>query len=77
MHGNVWERCLDGFSFVGLPGGRVVHPRGPSTGSNRVFRGGGWNFYARDCRLAVRISNVAFDLCASIGFRVVLLPSGP
>ena len=77
MHGNVWEWCLDGFTFVGLPGGRVVDPRGPSTDSNRMFRGGGWNFYARDCRSALRGSNVPSDQCASIGFRVVLLPSGP
>ena len=77
MHGNVWEWCLDGFTFVGLPGGRVVDPRGPSTDSNRMFRGGGWNFYARDCRSALRASNVPSDQCASIGFRVVLLPSGP
>lgn len=40
MHGNVWEWCQD---WMGdYPGGAVVDPQGPTTGSDRVFRGGYW-----------------------------------
>ena len=54
MHGNVWEWCQD---WKGdYPRGAVTDPTGPSSGSNRVFRGGSWYFNARNCRSANRIS---------------------
>ena len=37
MHGNVQEWCLDFFSSTGMYG---VDPKGPSSGSDRVIRGG-------------------------------------
>jgi formylglycine-generating enzyme required for sulfatase activity len=39
VHGNVWEWVQDWYGNS-LPGG--VDPRGPSTGSYRVIRGGSW-----------------------------------
>jgi len=40
MHGNVWEWCGD---WAGdYPGGEVTDPTGPSTGTNRINRGGCW-----------------------------------
>jgi formylglycine-generating enzyme required for sulfatase activity len=52
MHGNVWEFCSD---FYGLyPSGSVVDPKGPSTGTSRVYRGGSWADFAEECRSAPR-----------------------
>ena len=44
-------------SGVGIGMGRMlvaVIPRGPSSGSYRVFRGGSWDYHAFDCRTAYR-----------------------
>jgi formylglycine-generating enzyme required for sulfatase activity len=71
MHGNVWEWCQDWWS-LSLPGGSVTDPQGPSTGSCRVIRGGGWYGYARYCRSAVRGGNYPAIRYSGIGFRVVL-----
>lgn len=38
MMGNVWEWCLDWHGDY--PTSSVVHPKGPTSGSHRVFRGG-------------------------------------
>ena len=52
MLGNVREWVGD---WKGdYPGGTVTDPSGPRSGSNRVFRGGGWLFIARICRSAYR-----------------------
>ncbi len=52
MHGNVWEWCQD--RDGDYPIGQVTDPTGPSSGTYRMFRGGGWNYYAWNCRSAFR-----------------------
>lgn len=73
MSGNVGEWCKDWYSssYVSYD---TNNPTGPSSGSGRVRRGGGWYDYARFCRVSNR------DDCAPDGrnyypgFRVVLVP---
>ena len=73
MHGNVIEWCLDLYS--GLGSSAVTDPKGPNSGSYRVFRGGGWNAGgARYCRSAFRSNSDPSSFSSNFGFRVVLLP---
>jgi hypothetical protein len=58
MHGNVWEWCQDLYS---------------SGSSDRVTRGGGWNYYAYYCRSANRYYPFPSSRNDLLGFRLVRL----
>ncbi|MFM8215489.1 MAG: formylglycine-generating enzyme family protein, partial [Pirellula sp.] len=74
MHGNVWEWCSD---CIGeYPNGAVSDPTGPRDGSFRVFRGGGWDSEAANCRSASRSRRNPSLRTGNVGFRVALSPSG-
>jgi formylglycine-generating enzyme required for sulfatase activity len=68
MHGNVWEWCEDWYGDY--PSGKVTDPAGPSTGSERVLRGGGWGSDARTCRSATRSGGAPVNRFGIIGFRL-------
>ena len=73
MTGNVKEWCKDWYanSYVSYD---TNNPVGPSSGSNRVFRGSSWWFSASSCRVANRSSGSPDFRDDDLGFRVVLLP---
>ena len=74
MHGNVSEWCLDWYGESYYSNSPVTDPEGPSTGSNRILRDGGWDDRASLCRVAFRY-RIYPDYCYSdVGFRVALVP---
>jgi formylglycine-generating enzyme required for sulfatase activity len=58
MHGNVWEWVQDWYGRYAAQA--ITDPRGPTAGSHRMRRGGGWNNEAKYCRSANRYSAVGF-----------------
>ena len=83
MHGNVAEWCNDYYADHYDPAA-AENPRGPTTGSKRVLRGGSWMSDEDDCRCAARQSEPPglADTCfgyEAYGFRCVRSagPVGP
>jgi len=70
MHGNVCEWCSDWYGDY--PKVVVTDPKGPSNGSDRIVRGGGWLDIAETCRSAYRGWNNPDDRLLNTGFRVAL-----
>ena len=69
MLGNVWEWTADWYSAY--PSVAVTNPRGPSTGSERVIRGGSGASSARDVRSAHRGGSSPDRRGNGLGFRLV------
>ena len=79
MHGNVWEWCLDRADYQS---GKVItntyvdDVQDPlcRNGSERVLRGGSWDYFAGLCRSAYRDAYSPGYTLDYVGFRVVLAP---
>ena len=70
MSGNVWEWCSD---WCGdYSSSSQTNPKGPSSGSYRVFRGGSWGAYAGDCRVSIRNGSTPGYRRYYLGLRLAL-----
>jgi len=70
MHGNVGEWCWD---YYGPYSNEAQSdPTGPTSGSLRVNRGGGWNDFAKHLRSAYRAATPAINNSFNLGLRLVL-----
>ena len=70
MSGNVWEWCQDWKGNYNS--GSQINPTGPSSGSFRVGRGGGWYNGARRCRVSSRSNDDPDYRYYNLGLRLCL-----
>ena len=70
MSGNVYEWCQD--YYGNYSSGSQTNPIGPTSGSDRVYRGGSWLINAKCCRVSYRYGNNPDDASGNLGLRLSL-----
>jgi formylglycine-generating enzyme required for sulfatase activity len=76
MLGNVWEWGADCYSDDYYASSPPEDPRGPSTGSNRILRGGSWDSPAPSLRVSCRMRYGPALVTPFIGFRALIEAAG-
>ncbi len=69
MHGNVNEWCWDIYGAYDT--GNAEDPTGPVSGTRHVYRGGGWNDFAKNMRSAYRAAGQEDMHSYNLGVRLV------
>jgi len=72
MHGNVWQWVQDWYGNYDV--NDSTNPKGASSGSSRVLRGGSWKYDAGGARSAFRYSGSPGNSNDGAGFRLVRTP---
>jgi formylglycine-generating enzyme required for sulfatase activity len=76
MSGNVMEWCWDWFGpQYYSANNNTIDPEGPSSGTERVRRGGSWNNAVNNVRIVSRASFPPHNATWVMGFRVVRGPA--
>ena len=70
MAGNVGEWCQDWNGRYSSSS--QTNPTGTTSGSDRVYRGGSWGFYARYCRSSCRYNDTPSHSDRTLGLRLAL-----
>ena len=68
-HGNVNEWCWDYYGEY--DNGKTIDPTGAEAGTRHVYRGGGWNDFAKNMRSAYRAAGQADMTSYNLGIRLV------
>ncbi len=74
MHGNVSELVWDTYGSYGADG--ETDPTGAESGNRKVYRGGGWNDFAKNMRSAYRAALEADAVSFNLGLRLVRNAAG-
>jgi flavodoxin len=69
MHGNVNEWCWDYYGAYDVT--RTADPTGATAGTRHIYRGGGWNDFAKNLRSAYRAAGQADLRSYNLGIRLV------